>query len=83
MTSPGTIHPQVGSVSITRWLLTGATYKHRFTLASLGWIWADDLTAWYFDGSDVSDYAIRFAKSIRGARLAKRYVVRKQQVMAI
>lgn len=81
MTSTGTLHPQVGAESKTRWLLTGPTYRHRFTLASLGWI--PRTGYWYFDGKDVSDYALKYARSLRGTRIAKRFVVQEQGRLAV
>lgn len=76
MTDTGTLHPVCGAESKTRWILTGPTYRHRFKLASLGWIPRAGL--WYFDGKDVSDHALKFARSLRGTRIAKRYIVQRQ-----
>lgn len=76
MTPTGTLHPQIGTESRTRWILTGKTYRARFTLASLGWIPRPGF--WYIDGIKPGDYALVFAKSIRGTRIAKRYVAVEQ-----
>lgn len=73
--------PQVGRESKTRWILTGRTYAKRFTLASLGWI--PRAGFWYFDGKDVSDHALKFARSLRGTRIAKRYIVQRQGQLAV
>lgn len=74
------LHPICGTVSKTRWILTGRTYRHRFTLASLGWIPRPGF--WYFDTQDESDYALKFARAIRGTRISKRYIVEKQGRLA-
>jgi len=81
MTDTGTLHPQVGAESKTRWILTGPTYRHRFTLASLGWIPRPGF--WYIDSQDPTDYALKYAKSLRGTRIAKRYTVERQQKLVL
>lgn len=83
MTDTGTLHPQVGAVSKTRWLLTGLTYKHRFSLASWGWIPAQGWQGWWMDTQDASDGALKFARSLRGTRIVKRFVVQGQGRLAV
>lgn len=81
MTELGTLHKTVGAENRIRWILTGRTYAKRFTLASLGWI--PRTGCWYFDSRDQSDYALKYARSLRGTRIAKRFVVQEQGRLAV
>lgn len=75
----GTHHPIAGQECKPRYVLYGhGTYRHRFELAKLGWTWSEQHVAWYFDTSDPTDYALKFAKGLRNVRMTKLYVAKKQ-----
>lgn len=80
----GYLHPIVGQECKPRYVLTGhGTYRARFTLASLGWTWSEKHVAWWFDTSDASDHALKFARSLRNVKMAKMYTVVRQAALGI